>query len=157
MGEWRYNSTIITLGIRWGRVISITRRSLYTRHPLGGAESRSGLVDKIQMSCPCKESQPDSSVIGVIGMLAVHIVGKHAHTCIIIATHTRQAFEVHEISNQPLGGRELWFVYMLPSIEVVHELSSTYNKQGNSISTTRWQKIIVNTYLANFKIKKAYI
>jgi hypothetical protein len=149
MGEWRYNSIILTLGIRWEWVISITHRPLYTRHPLGGAQSRSRLVEKIQLSCSCREQQPDSSVID---MASLHIVGKHAHTLL----NDRKAFKAGLKSPWNCKSTARWQrivdrIY-LPSIEFIHELSSTNNKYWNCISTTRWQKINSITYGAIYKI-----
>jgi hypothetical protein len=60
-GEWRYSSTILNLGTRlnqlyrWG---NSPRYSLYTR--LGEPVD---ITDKTKISCPCRDSNPDSSVV----------------------------------------------------------------------------------------------
>jgi hypothetical protein len=45
MGEWRYSSTILDLGIRWMWVVSVTPRPLYSRGGVTGTRWIGGWVD----------------------------------------------------------------------------------------------------------------
>jgi hypothetical protein len=72
MGEWRYSFAILKLGTRWRRVFSFTPRPLYPwgkipRYPLdmrlGGPQGQSGYYREEEISCPYRESNPDSSAV----------------------------------------------------------------------------------------------
>jgi hypothetical protein len=60
MGEWRYSSAILDVGIRWrwaSRPGFVTPRRTSPRYPL---DRRLGLdaMEKRKISCPCRESNP---------------------------------------------------------------------------------------------------
>jgi hypothetical protein len=69
MGEWRYSSTILDLGIRWRRVVSFTPRHLYSRrerapgtHWVGSwVGPRAGLDDVEKNLFPLPGIEPRSS------------------------------------------------------------------------------------------------
>jgi hypothetical protein len=64
MGEWRYSSTILDLGIKWKWMVSFTPQPLYlrrksARYPLGrrpGNQSRSGRCGERKKYFSCLES-----------------------------------------------------------------------------------------------------
>jgi hypothetical protein len=67
MGEWKYSSTILNLGIIWRWVVSFTPLPLYPRGKSPGVHlirgwvgSRAGLdaVEKKEICFPCRESNP---------------------------------------------------------------------------------------------------
>jgi hypothetical protein len=71
MGEGQYSSTILDLGSRWRWVVSFTPWRIYprgksTRCPLdrrlGGPQCLYGRLEVENISCPCRESNPDRPV-----------------------------------------------------------------------------------------------
>jgi hypothetical protein len=67
MGEWRYNSTILNLGIRGDDLVSFLSLPLYLWDPfyrrLGGPQSQSEFCVEEKISCPHRKSNPNTSVI----------------------------------------------------------------------------------------------
>jgi hypothetical protein len=72
MREWRYSSTIFNFNARWKCVLTITPLPLYTwknspQYPLhqrlSSDTADQDATEKRKNSCPCQESNPNSSVV----------------------------------------------------------------------------------------------
>jgi hypothetical protein len=94
MGDWRYSATIPVLGTRWRVVVIFMPRPLYPqkkspRNPLyrrlGGPHSRCESCGEETISCPCQESNPNSSDVqpAAVSLSRLHFLYKTIDTVLV--------------------------------------------------------------------------
>jgi hypothetical protein len=88
MGEWRYSSAVLDLSTRWRWVVSFMPQPLYPQvkspHWIEGwmgSRAALGAVKKMEISCPCRQSNPGRPDNSLVTMLTIVPISCYWCTC----------------------------------------------------------------------------